>query len=169
MGEKNHTEMHRDHKETQNDYKERHTKKAKCRFVSVSLRVSCSHTRVGDLLDCLIICPWFKGFGNIQSAMHIRALTGSRGSTCWRGKLPVERLSASVPSFHTTQTSSEDEHREARQRIKILTWRQRPPPPPPLWLSLVCLFMLAGRWHFTGRVESDSAEVNNCRHHRFGI
>lgn len=168
MGEKNHTEMHRDHKETQKDYKERHTKKAKCRFVSVSLRVSCSHTRVGDLLDCLIICPWFKGFGNIQSAMHIRALTGSRGSTCWRGKLPVERLSASVPSFHTTQTSSEDEHREARQRIKILTWRQRPPP-PPLWLSLVCLFMLAGRWHFTGRVESDSAEVNNCRHHRFGI
>lgn len=118
--------MNRDHKETQNDYKERYTKKAKCHFVW--LRVSCSYIRVGDLLDCLIICPWFKGFGNIQSVMHIRALTGSRGSACWRGKLPVERLSASVPSFHTAQTSSEDEHREAHQRIKILTWRQRLPP-----------------------------------------
>lgn len=123
---------------------------AKHPFVSLSLWVS-----------CLIIHPCFEGPRNIQSVMHLRSLSGSRGSTCGKDKLLVEFFApAVVPLFHTTQTPSEAEHREVRFRIKIHTWRQH-----SLWLPFVCVHILVGHRHFTCRVESDSTDGNNYAPH----
>lgn len=73
---------------------------------------------------------WFKGFGNIQIVMHIRALVAGRGSDCWKGGVlggaPVllfHTHSRSHPFFKTV-TSASSPHRFRIYRFGIMGSRQ---------------------------------------------